>query len=144
PAVAIEVADRYGSAERGDVWFDVGDLRVEGGPLMDKGDARCLRLVTKGEAGMRRVRERPDRTAVQSHGEENCGKEGHGHDAAPNGRAGTLRHVQRLMWERRFVIPSDALFAAWRLRWHSRGTTAGTRIDANIANRSVWGITPCA
>src|SRR5690242_18218731 len=52
PAIAIEVADRHGGAERGDMRLDVRDLRVEGGPAVNERDPRGLGLVPKDESGM--------------------------------------------------------------------------------------------
>src|SRR5439155_10129996 len=92
PSVTAEIGDRDRCAERRDVRLDACDLWIEGRPVMHEVYAGRHSLVTQHESRMRSIRSRATRSAIQSHREEESGKEGYGDDGAPNGGAGAVQH----------------------------------------------------
>ena len=94
PVVAVEVGNGNGSAERGDVRLDAGDLRIERRAAMLKVDAGLGSDVAQREARARGVGRRADRSAIQPHGEQDGGDERDGNDRASSrgARAGKEDH----------------------------------------------------
>ena len=96
PAVAVEVGDRDGGAERRDVGLDARDLRVERRALVDEADAGLGGGVAQDEARTRSVGGGPNGTAVEAHGEQDRGHEWDGHDGASGRRARAGDHARNL------------------------------------------------
>ena len=72
--------------------LDTRDLWVEARPMVDEIDPGRQSLVTQNKSRMRGVRARATRPAIQSHREQESGKEGYGDDGAPNRGAGAVQH----------------------------------------------------
>ena len=72
--------------------LDTRDLWVESRPVVHEVNAGCGSLITQYESRVRSVRGRATRPAIQSHREQESGKEGYGDDGLPNGGAGAVQH----------------------------------------------------
>ena len=72
--------------------LDTRDLWVESRPVVHEVNTGRRSLVTEHKSRVRSIRSRATRSAIQSHREEESGKEGNGDDGAPNGRAGAVQH----------------------------------------------------
>ena len=96
------------------------DLRIEGRPVVHEVNAGRRSLVAQHESGVRSVRGRPTRPAIQSHREQQRCQKRHGDDGAPNGGARSVKHGEsigsahhggdtRPLHDARVVLPQVAL-----------------------------------
>jgi hypothetical protein len=74
------------------VRLDARDLWIEGRPVVHEIYAGLRSLIPQHESRVRSVRGRATRTAIQSHREQQSGKERYGDYGAPNLGAGALHH----------------------------------------------------
>src|ERR1700674_3290429 len=92
PSVAVKVGDGDRCSERRDMWLYARDLWIESWPVMDEGNSGRRGLVTERESGVRGVRGRTARPAIQSHREQQYREKRHADDGAPNGWARSMQH----------------------------------------------------
>jgi hypothetical protein len=74
------------------VRLDTRDLWVKARPMVDETDPGRQSLVTQNKSRVRSVRSCATRPAIQSHREQESGKDGYGDDGAPNRGAGAGQH----------------------------------------------------
>jgi hypothetical protein len=74
------------------MWLDSRDFGIERWAVVNEVNGGRRGLVAQHESGVRSVRRRPVLPAIQSHREQESGKEGHGDDCAPDRWAGAVQH----------------------------------------------------
>jgi hypothetical protein len=97
------------------VRFDTRNLWIEARPMVDEIDPGRHSLVTQNKSRVRSVRSRATRPAIQSHREQESGKEGYGDDGAPNRGAGAVQHESEYNVRPRGSdsVPAVNVYMAW-------------------------------
>jgi hypothetical protein len=64
--------------------------------MVDEMNAGRRGFIAKDESRVRGIGRRPDRSAIESHCEQDGGEEGQGDDGAPDGGPRSMRHSQSI------------------------------------------------